>query len=138
MIFSMFEDDLNQFCEAICVQLDLKNCVFDSPGKGIERAKMYLSKVARVEFPKQSAEWEKITCFRDVRHVLVHAAGYLDEKNAQHGRMKKFSERKDSGLSVEHYARDRINLAPEFLPGVLDTLRRFYDLLYRGTGDTQK
>lgn len=129
IIFSMLEDDLNQFCEATRVELDLKINLSDIAGRGIERAKTYLSKVAEIEFPKHSAEWERIQRFRDLRNVLVHEAGHLDEEKAQHRRVKKFSEQKDSGLSVEHHARDRINLAPEFLPGVLDTLQKFYELL---------
>jgi hypothetical protein len=129
IIFSMLEDDLNQFCEAIRVELHLEISVFDSAGRGIERAKTYVSKVAGIEFPKQSAEWERIQRFRDLRNVLAHEAGYLDEEKAQHRRVKKFSEQNDSGLSVEHYARDRINMEPEFLPSALVTLQKFYELL---------
>jgi hypothetical protein len=129
MIFSMLEDDLNQFCELIRIELDLKINLPDITGRGIERAKTYLSKVAEIEFPKQSAEWERIQRFRDLRNVLVHEAGYLDEDKAQHRKVKEFSEQNNSGLSIKRYARDRINLAPEFLPGVLATLRQFYELL---------
>lgn len=138
MIFSMLEEDLNQFCKAISVELDLKINLSDIADRGIERAKTYLSKVAEIEFPETSAEWEKIKIFRDVRNVLVHAAGYLDEENAQHRKVKKFSEQKDSGLSVEHYARDRINMEPEFLPGVVVTLQKFYELLIEARGKSQK
>jgi len=138
MIFSMLEDDLNQFCEAIRIELDLKINLSDIAGRGIERAKTYLSKVAEIEFPKQSAEWEEVQRFRDLRNVLVHEAGYLDEEKAQHRGVKKFSEQNDSGLSVEHHARDRINLAPEFLPGVLATLQKFYELLIEAKRNTQK
>ena len=98
-------------------------------GRGIERAKIYLSKIAEIEFPSESAEWERILRFRDLRNVLVHEAGYLDEEKNQHRRVKEFSERRNSGLSIEHYARDRINFAPEFVPGVLSTLRKFYEHL---------
>jgi len=129
MIFSMLEDDFNQFCEAIRIELDLKINLSDIAGRGIERAKTYLSKVAEIEFPKQSAEWETIQRFRDLRNVLIHEAGYLDDEKAQHRQVKEFSELEGSGLSVERHARDRINLMPEFLPGVLATLQKFYELL---------
>jgi hypothetical protein len=138
MIFAMLEDDLNQFCESIRLQLDLKLNLSDIAGRGIERAKIYLLKVVEIRFPSQSVEWEKIQHYRDLRNILIHEAGYLDEEKAQHLRIKEFSEQKDSGLSVERHARNRINLEPEFLPRVLDTLENFYELLIEETKGIRK
>jgi len=137
MIFSILEEDLNQFCKTITVEQKLRISLSDISDRGIERAKTYLSKVVGIEFPETSAEWEKIKIFRNIRNVLVHAAGYLDEENAEHGKVKRFSEQKDSGLSVEHYARDQINMEPEFLPGVVVTLQKFYELLIEARGNSK-
>jgi hypothetical protein len=138
MIFAMLEDDLNQFCEAMGLELDLKTKLSHIRARGIERAKRYLCKVAKIKFPKESTEWEKIQRYRDLRNVLVHEAGYVDEESAQGRRVKEFSKRKDSGLSIEHYARSRINLTPEFLPSVIDTLDAFYELLIGATNKTPR
>jgi hypothetical protein len=43
------------------------------------------------------------------------------------------SSQQNSGLSIEYYARDRLNLGPEFLPTVLNTLGDFYRLLIPAT-----
>jgi hypothetical protein len=65
--------------------------------------------------------------------VLIHAAGYLAPGNAQHERVKKFAQKRHSGLRVRHHARSQITLEPEFLPSMIGTLERFYELLLVAT-----
>lgn len=133
MIFAMLEDDLTQFCKAIAAEQKLTATVFDTAGRGIERAKAYLAKTASFPFPAAAAEWQKIKIYADVRNVLIHAAGYLEPGNSQHERVKMAAKAPDSGLLLHHHARSQIGLEPGFLPSVIETLERFYERLLSAT-----
>ena len=137
MIFAMLEDDLSQFCKAIAAEQKVTTALKDVPGKGIERAKDYLTKAVHFAFPASTREWQTIKAFGDVRNVLIHAAGYLEPGNAQHEQVKKFSRRRQSGLRVRHHARSQITLEPEFLPSMIATLEKFYQLLLATTNKAQ-
>lgn len=133
MVFAMLEDDLSQFCKAIATEQKLTTPLTDASGKGIERAKFYLTKVARFAFPARTIEWQTIKSFGDVRNVLIHASGYLEPGNVQHERAKKFAQKRRSGLRVRNHARSQITLEPEFLPAMITTLEKFYELLLAQT-----
>ena len=137
MIFALLEDDLIQLCKSIAAEQKLTTPLSDISDRGIDRAKAYLSKVAGMAFPAKTSEWEKIKAFRDIRNVLVHAAGYLDPGNAQHERVKKFSQTKYSCVSLQHHAQSQITLESGFLPSVIATLERFYEHLIAGTKKTK-
>ncbi len=136
MIFAMLEDDFTQFCRSIAAEQTLPATVSDAPGRGIERAKDYLTKTAGIPFPASTPEWQQIKRLSDVRNVLIHAAGYLEPGNAQHERVRKAAAAAGSGLLVHHHARSQISFEPEFLPSVIATLERFYERLLAATKKT--
>ena len=49
----------------------------DLVGRGIERAKRYLAKVLRVDFPSKSPDWQELTNYNKLRNVLAHTEGRL-------------------------------------------------------------
>lgn len=49
----------------------------DFRGTGIERAREYLKKVARVQFPDFLSEWTTVRRLHDLRNAIVHADGYV-------------------------------------------------------------
>jgi hypothetical protein len=126
MLFAMFEDDLNELCRSIASKQKLTQPLENIKGRGIERARAWLRKVARLDVGRIDAEWQKIKAYQDVRNVLIHAAGFLDASNPQHDRVVKFSRRKESGLAIRRYARVEVNLSAEFLLAFIDTLERLY------------
>lgn len=133
MIFAMLEDDLTQLCTAVAVEQKLTTKVTDTPGRGIERAKSYLTKIVSFPFPASTPEWQKIKVFGDVRNVLIHAAGYLEPGNAQHDRVREAAKRANSGLRLHHHARTQLGLESDFLPSMLATLEKFYERMLATT-----
>lgn len=129
MIFAMLEDDLTEFCRSTAAEQTLAASVSTAPGRGIERAKGYFTKMAGFPFPASTPEWQLIKLLSDVRNVLIHAAGYLEAANAQHERVRKVAAAAGSGLLLHHHARVQISLEPDFLPTVIATLERFYERL---------
>jgi hypothetical protein len=124
MIFAMFEDDLTELCKGIAAKQKLTIALSKTPGRGIERAKTYLTKVAGFAFPASTPEWQRIKVFADVRNVLIHAAGYLEPGNAQHERVKKAALASDSGLRLHHHVRSQISLESDFLPSMLAAMKK--------------
>jgi hypothetical protein len=122
----VFEDDLNELCRSIASKQKLTQSLESIKGRGIERARAWLRKVARPDVGRIDAEWQKIKAYQDVRNVLIHAAGFLNASNPQHDRVVKFSRRKGSGLAIRRYARVEVNLSAKFLPAFIDTLERLY------------
>lgn len=133
MVFAMLEDDLTELCKVIAAEQKLTTTVSATPGRGIERAKAYLTKVAGFQFPARTPEWQKIKVFADLRNVLIHAAGYVEPGNAQHDRVRKAAEAPGSGLDLHHHARSQIGLEFDFLPSVIAALESFYELLLAAT-----
>ncbi|HKP47376.1 MAG TPA: hypothetical protein VJT50_12320 [Pyrinomonadaceae bacterium] len=127
MIFAVLEDDLTQLCNAVAAEQKLTSKITDTAGRGIERAKAYLTKVATFPFPASTPEWQKIKAFGDLRNVLIHAAAYLEPGNAQHERVRKAAGAADSGLRLHSHARLQLSLEPDFLPLMLATLEKFYE-----------
>jgi hypothetical protein len=129
MLFAMFEDDLNQFCRSIAAERKLTRSLKETPGQGIERAKVWLEKVAGIDLTAIRPEWMKIRQFRDLRNVLVHAAGFLDPENPQHKRVAKLTEVEGSDLELQRHARTEVILTSEFLPMMIGTFGAFYNSL---------
>jgi hypothetical protein len=133
MIFAMLEDDLTELCKGIAEKQKLTTTLSETPDRGIERAKTYLTKIAGFAFPASTHEWQRIKVFADVRNVLIHAAGYLEPGNAQHERVKKAAQVSDSGLHLHYHARCQISLESDFLPSMLATLETFYERMLAAT-----
>jgi hypothetical protein len=129
MLFAMFEDDFNQLCRSIEVGRRLSSSLKETLGQGVERAKVWLKKVAGLDLAAIAPEWTKIRQFRDLRNVLVHAAGFLEAESPQHKRVRKLAEVEGSGLELQHHARTEVILRSDFLPMVIRTLEAFYGSL---------
>lgn len=133
MLFAMFEDDLTEFCKAIAAEQSLTASVSNARGRGIERAKDYLTKTAGFAFPARTSEWQQIKRLSDVRNVLIHAAGYVEPGNPQHDRVRTVAAAAGSGLLLHQHARSQIALEPDFLSSMIATLQRFYERLLAAT-----
>lgn len=75
--YAEIEAYLNKICHIAQKQYNLDLPLNKVMGKGIERAKLYLTKVAGVTFPYDSCEWRELTNYNKLRNVLAHAEGRL-------------------------------------------------------------
>jgi hypothetical protein len=58
---------------------DLSVELTDLKGDGIERARLYLTKVCEIQFPDGSHEWAEIQKLNNIRNCIVHAEGNVDD-----------------------------------------------------------
>lgn len=79
-----FEHLLNEICTYYMRKKDLPLKLTDIKGQGLERAKIYISKVIGVSEPFINPIWNQIQFYNTVRNVYVHNAGEFDETNKKH------------------------------------------------------
>ncbi|WP_157198048.1 hypothetical protein [Methylomonas sp. DH-1] len=73
-----FTNLLNHLCRTAKEKLHLDLTCDDLSGKGIERAKNYLTKVAGIDTPFKSNLWQNIKLFSEVRNKIAHSGGIVD------------------------------------------------------------
>ncbi|MBU8729152.1 hypothetical protein KM915_03660 [Cytobacillus oceanisediminis] len=82
-VYFTFEDTLYQYCKVLEAVSKSKIKLKDLNGQGIEKYKNYLSKVFNLENAFSSNEWNIITCYNQIRNVLVHNGGIVSENNKE-------------------------------------------------------
>lgn len=82
-VYFTFEDTLFQYCKVLEAVSKSKIKLKDLNGQGIEKYKNYLSKVFNLENAFSSNEWNLITCYNQIRNVLVHNGGIVSENNKE-------------------------------------------------------
>lgn len=75
-LYAVLESILNNECSSRR-KPEILLALSDIRGDGIERAKIYLEKVLKMNFPSRSVEWQEIRNFSKLRNCLVHNSGNL-------------------------------------------------------------
>jgi hypothetical protein len=79
--YSFLENHLITICKEIQRKKKLELGVGDLKHNGIEKAQVYLKKVAGLNFPEQSPEWNYIKKCNKIRNCIVHNGSLIDENN---------------------------------------------------------
>jgi hypothetical protein len=126
-IFSFFEKSLNEICVNFKEKTNNKLGFIDMKGLGIDRAKIYLTKVMNINFSLLNKEWEKLKSFKEVRNKLVH--NYSEIESNENEKWVKL-QNKLKGLefySLNHYS--EIRLEKGFIEFFIRTLKSFLEKL---------
>lgn len=78
-LFSFFEHELNKLCSIFQVTEKYQLSYKDVAGTGIERARIYLSKVALLDLNEPTAPWSNVKNVQMLRNLVVHADGRLPQ-----------------------------------------------------------
>ncbi|HDY85312.1 MAG TPA: hypothetical protein ENI26_07970 [Methylophaga aminisulfidivorans] len=105
-LYNFLEHQMNTLCEKLAVSIDSKIELRDLNGKGVERAKLYLTKMVGIDFNKVEMEWSHIQDINKVRNCIVHNGGKIPSNTSDklHGVIRKYPKLKkaEAGyLSVE-------------------------------------
>ncbi|SER90549.1 hypothetical protein SAMN04487958_104125 [Vreelandella subterranea] len=84
MTYAVFEKNLNDICCYSNCQKDLDLSLKDFRGQGIERAKLYLSKVCGLSSVFEGVEWQEVLEISNLRNAISHASGDLELDKSQH------------------------------------------------------
>jgi hypothetical protein len=126
MLISIFEDFMNQLCQSIEANFDIKASFTDFAGSGIERAKQYLSKLSPLSRPFSGAEWEQIKKAQAIRNVIAHAAGHIE--NYTNSKLFKIIDCSEN-LDARDYTRTHLIIKSEYLFEVISAMNSFANKL---------
>ena len=81
-VYSVLENNLNHLCSLYSniteSEIELKDF---GETDIIKRAQVYLTKVAKVDFPRDHSSWNEIQKIQQIRNKLVHAQGLIPSGN---------------------------------------------------------
>ena len=130
MLVSLFEDYLNQLCNSLHFESEFCCSLKEYNGSGIERAKKYLVKIAKISVPTGNKSWNKIIDARDIRNIVAHNAGHLDKEG--HKKQLQIVAR-SSNLDSEEYARVHLNIKQVYLLEVIEAMESIAKVLWSET-----
>ena len=82
---------MNDLCDAYSILLNTRIKYQDISGKGIQRAALYLKKVANLENVKNHGKWDFLVILGELRNCIVHNDSYpKDQKQTKEFREKLF------------------------------------------------
>ena len=122
-IFVFIEDQLNGLCEVLATSMTTKLRFTDLSGQGIERALLFLSKVAGFNLGRISG----LSFVKEVgrlRNKMVHAGGILSV-DAQ-DKLNKFVQ---STVGLRGEPGSRVHIDQEFITHFIDETVKFFDEL---------
>lgn len=127
-LFLAAYSSLEHFFTSICVHHERESDgprLKDLRGEGIERAQLYLKKVACIEFPDTDPNWARLKEYGMLRNLISHrqglVVGHEKETNVRsmQTRLKNFTIENDGGIV----------LGDQFLPDFAKTARDFSVLI---------
>lgn len=128
--YATFENHLTSLCNIFEKGATHNIKLGDLSGKGIEKAKIYLSKVIGIKNVFNSTEWEEIKNASKVRNILAHTSGKLDLNNSKHNEVFLYaqnSHHKIIGNLLDPGSKEAlIIITPEY---IYDTLLNFRIIL---------
>lgn len=118
-VFAFFEHNLNAVCDTLAKEHGKILRVTDLNGRGLERAKTYISKVIGIAFPATSNSWQELANLRQLRNAIAHRDGLLKEDKG----LKEYITKSDY-ISIEHDG--HVRLHEGILQYLLDHLELFF------------
>lgn len=127
--YSFFEHQMMSVCDHVQRRRGFAVSVKDVQGRGyIGQVQTYLKKVAEIEFPDGSQEWQAIKNFQTIRNAIVHRDGELNQDAAV--TLKSFLE--SNHAKLDEY--NRVHLTTEFCKAFIDAVEAFFMLLLKSKG----
>jgi len=125
--YSLLEYELDALCKHLCEKNNYSLILTDLNGKGIFRAKDYLKKVALINFPDSTNEWQEVTAYNKIRNIFVHNAGTFDNEES----LNKLAYIFNTHTSIKSDKLLQIHLEKEFCFEVITVLKQFFDKLFK-------
>ena len=106
-IFSFIEFELKEICNHHHITLKTDVAISDFKGTNdLDKAKIYLTKVCKIQINDLKPEWDYLLDIRKLRNVLVHHQGIIAPDDKERNPMLKFIARQD-GIEIKEQPTDR-------------------------------
>ena len=123
-IYNFLEAKMDKLCSILSVSIDTNIELKDLQGKGITRARLYLTKVAKLDLMKVTPEWNYIKNVNKLRNQIVHNAGRLPSGSDDSLNLFILQTASLSGTPGE-----RVSVMPDFIEEFIDKLDSFFEKL---------
>lgn len=115
------EKDFDRLCKKIEQEIDSNITLGNLNGRGINRSKLFLKKLAEVDFAELNEEWEYIINCKEIRNCITHNGGSITKSNRQ-DEIRNFCGQND-GLNVDD---NILSISPIFIINTCDKLYNFW------------
>ncbi len=126
LIYSFLESSLNDLClilkEKNLIELDL----IDLRGEGIIRAKTYLTKICKIDFP-ETHEWNEIIKLNKIRNCIVHANGNIKKSNGRSSLEKSLLNMKTVVIRDQEF----LDIKIEYIESMILNIKKFLSKIFR-------
>lgn len=132
--YFLLESSLDQICDNIKKAEGHKISLKDFNGRGIQRASLYLKKLANVSHSFETNTWSDLVELNKIRNIFVHSDGNIDISDKKALNFQK----RFNGLYVyEAFDNEYLSLSisKQFTLQALDTIERFFNDIFN---DIQK
>lgn len=102
-IYSLLETSMNSLCNILKQMNNLNVELSDMKGDGIERARLYLLKICKIDLLISSHEWAEIQKLNKIRNCIVHADGNILDVHSPENIKNIIKHTPGLSLENEHY-----------------------------------
>lgn len=138
ILYSYIESGLNSFSDALYYDESNKGNVqgggpiqiryTDIKGKGIDRAKVYLEKVFRVDLQAGKQPWQEIKALQKIRNVIVHEEGWASDDMPNDSCIRDCMEKGQVEIERRNDGSSgKVIVKPEYLDRILNQARLFFE-----------
>ena len=121
--YSLLERYLREVSNFIREQYNYQITCSDLKGQGITLYKNYLKKYSGFAFPDNSQYWQDINRYNELRNIIIHNAGEIDNPADQrYAKIKDFID-KNTNIALNEY--NQIIISEEFMREVVRNIRGF-------------
>ncbi len=125
--YTLFEASLDAICSAEQKCHGHVLTPADLAGQGVQRAKLYLSKVCGVTFPEESREWNRLMDLNKIRNVLAHADGNI--KRVRNPDIIREVVGRTPGLRLQNNS--YLEIDQEYVALTIGDVRSFFSVLHK-------
>ncbi|MED3821394.1 hypothetical protein ABE112_29030 [Priestia aryabhattai] len=126
-IYSFLENQLTRLCKELQVKMKLKVKYSSISGKGIEKAKVYLSDVVQLNFPSGSQEWQKINDYQNIRNCFAHSEGIVKDEDKK--LIRSIEKLDNVNVQGDVVIGKSIILSKDFISNFIETIKAFWEMI---------
>ena len=125
MSYTFLEWGLLELCAVLAQIRPNAISVKDLQGRPIEQARAYIAKVQGVPFPAETAEWQEIGAYRQIRNVIVHRNGIVAESDKV---IRQIIEKNPAFAALDQHG--HLSIHSEGCRNTTNTIRAFFKLVF--------
>lgn len=122
-LFGFFEHNLNALCDSLRREYGTAAGVADLPGRGLRRARLYMTRHVGLPFPAGTEAWRCLLKYSDIRNLVAHRDSLVKNNDPE---LLRFIEA-NPDLDID--ASGRVRLRAGALEDVIIHLQRFFGAL---------